>query len=705
MIEDTYDILDAGPRNRFCVNGRIVHNCSGNGPQPTNLPNHGPDVARCGCGRYFGRSKPRCPWCGSDLIRESPVRWCAGAVEDALAVAASGSLELMEMYWDEALPILSGCLRGLFVAADGHDLICSDYSAIEAVVLAELAGESWRQEVFRDHGKIYEMSAARAFGVPFEEITKSHPIRKKGKVLELACLGPRTQVLTPRGLVPIVDMAVDDLVWDGVAWTNQGGVVERGVREVVNLDGVLITPDHLVNTNGFWMEANQLVFCEGTHYQARATGSANLPSSISSLVSRAGLKERGCFVRAGQTLIEWISTISCRGKPHGAINARKKRLVEFVLRDFGSTRQTSQMWSTVDGCSIDSPLPATGVITRKTQDSKTTAPEGYMFSPAGGRIAALFYAILQPSKGGTTLLSKWTVPTSIKAMSRVTSVSSLVRLTTKIKEKLGLCSRKSKILKNLLSHTSPVYDLINCGPRNQFTIATDSGFLIVHNCGYGGWVGALKAFGADEFMTEDEMTTAAGAWRRASPAIVEYWGGQTRRTHAGWVPELFGVEGAAISAMRRPGEWFAFRTVAFALVRGVLYCRLPSGRYLVYHEPRLTPSTRRPGEWALSYAGWNTNPKNGPVGWIRMDTYGPKLVENITQATARDILRDATLALEAAGYRLVLHVYDEIICEVPAGFGSVEEMERIMCDQPPWAAGWPIRAAGGWRGRRYRKDD
>ena len=247
--------------------------------------------------------------------------------------------------------------------------------------------------------------------------------------------------------------------------------------------------------------------------------------------------------------------------------------------------------------------------------------------------------------------------------------------------------------------------MINCGPRNQFTIATDSVFLIVHNCGYGGWVGALKAFGADEFMTEDEMTTAAGAWRRASPAIVEYWGGQTRRTHAGWVPELFGVEGAAISAMRRPGEWFAFRTVAFALVRGVLYCRLPSGRHLVYHEPRLTPSTRRPGEWALSYAGWNTNPKNGSVGWIRMDTYGPKLVENITQATARDILRDATLALEAAGYRLVLHVYDEIICEVPAGFGSVEEMERIMCDQPPWAAGWPIRAAGGWRGRRYRKDD
>jgi len=90
--------------------------------------------------------------------------------------------------------VISGCLRGLFSAAPGKEFICSDYSAIEAVVIAALAGEEWRLEVFRTHGKIYEMSAAKISGVPFEEIIaykkthgQHHPLRKKiGKVAELA---------------------------------------------------------------------------------------------------------------------------------------------------------------------------------------------------------------------------------------------------------------------------------------------------------------------------------------------------------------------------------------------------------------------------------------------------------------------------------------------------------------------------------------
>jgi DNA polymerase len=86
-----------------------------------------------------------------------------------------------------------------------------------------------------------------------------------------------------------------------------------------------------------------------------------------------------------------------------------------------------------------------------------------------------------------------------------------------------------------------------------------------------------------------------------------------------------------------------------------------------------------------------------------MDTWGGRLVENIVQATANDVLRYATINLEAAGYPLVLHVYDEIVSEIPQGWGDLLEFERIMGTMPPWAHGWPIKAAGGWRGRRYRK--
>jgi DNA polymerase len=86
-----------------------------------------------------------------------------------------------------------------------------------------------------------------------------------------------------------------------------------------------------------------------------------------------------------------------------------------------------------------------------------------------------------------------------------------------------------------------------------------------------------------------------------------------------------------------------------------------------------------------------------------MATFGGRLTENIVQAVAHDIMRFAVLQLRAAGYPTILHVYDEIVCEIPQGTGSLEEFEALMMRRPPWAHDWPIVAAGGWRGRRYRK--
>lgn len=102
--------------------------------------------------------------------------------------------------------------------------------------------------------------------------------------------------------------------------------------------------------------------------------------------------------------------------------------------------------------------------------------------------------------------------------------------------------------------------------------------------------------------------------------------------------------------------------------------------------------------------GWNTDYKKGPTGWLRLETYGGKLCENVVQATARDILTHAMVNVERAGYAVVLHIHDEIVSEVLAGTGSIEEFERIMATLPDWCSDWPIKAAGGWRGSRYRKD-
>jgi DNA polymerase len=86
-----------------------------------------------------------------------------------------------------------------------------------------------------------------------------------------------------------------------------------------------------------------------------------------------------------------------------------------------------------------------------------------------------------------------------------------------------------------------------------------------------------------------------------------------------------------------------------------------------------------------------------------MNTWGGRLVENINQATCADPFRAACIRLEDAGYPVVLHVYDEIVSEIPEGFGSIADFERICEERPAWCADWPIRAPGGYRAKRYRK--
>jgi DNA polymerase len=100
----------------------------------------------------------------------------------------------------------------------------------------------------------------------------------------------------------------------------------------------------------------------------------------------------------------------------------------------------------------------------------------------------------------------------------------------------------------------------------------------------------------------------------------------------------------------------------------------------------------------IEYAAVNQKTRQ----WNRERTYGGKLVENIVQAVARDLLADAMLRAEERGYTPILDVHDEVITEVPEGFGSVKEFEALMSELPEWATGCPV-AAEGWKGKRYRK--
>lgn len=223
--------------------------------------------------------------------------------------------------------------------------------------------------------------------------------------------------------------------------------------------------------------------------------------------------------------------------------------------------------------------------------------------------------------------------------------------------------------------------------------------------GFGGWLNAWKNFGADAHLSDKQIISAIKAWRAASPKIVEMWGGQWRQvgdTYS-FYPECYGLEGAWVTAMFNPGipqQVGKYLSVQYYPHEDVMRIHLPSGRSLVYQQPRLEPGrhnfSKNP-QWKLSYLGY----KEGRL--CRIDTYGGKLFENCVQAVARDRLRDAMILLEDNGYPIVLHVHDEPTAEVTYGFGSVEEYEQIMLSPASWCHDWPIRASGGWRGRRYRK--
>ena len=113
-------------------------------------------------------------------------------------------------------------------------------------------------------------------------------------------------------------------------------------------------------------------------------------------------------------------------------------------------------------------------------------------------------------------------------------------------------------------------------------------------------------------------------------------------------------------------------------------------------KPRM--GVNKYGRDGLTYEGVGENKK-----WERMDTYGPKLVENIVQGTSRDILAEAMMRLKKAGFSIVFHVHDEAVLEVPEGKSSVEEVCRIMAEPPSWVHGLPLRA-DGYECQFYKKD-
>jgi DNA polymerase len=196
--------------------------------------------------------------------------------------------------------------------------------------------------------------------------------------------------------------------------------------------------------------------------------------------------------------------------------------------------------------------------------------------------------------------------------------------------------------------------------------------------GYGGSVGALKAMGAlDMGLEEDELPQLVDAWRQANPRIVKFW---------------WDVDKAAMEAVRYK-RTNSTHGITFSCQSGMLFIALPSGRRLAYVKPRI--GENKFGGQCITYEGVGSTKK-----WERLDSYGPKFVENIVQATARDILCSAMQTLRHCS--IVMHVHDEIVIEADPQL-SLKAVCEQMGRTPSWAKGLLLRA-DGYETDFYKKD-
>lgn len=657
--------------------------------------------------------------------------------DEAAQELAIESLKLgtASMLHDDVMQLTADCIRGLIVAPPGRKLCIADLSNIEGRVLAFLAGEQWKLQAFRefDAGRgadIYKLAYARSFGAAVDDVNKDQ--RQIGKVQELACLAGDTPVVTKRGIIKLDTITKDDLVWDGEAWVGHSGLLLKGMKQTVKLCGINLTADHLVLVDAEWKAAQTVASCASTLSRALATASGNSPSSRwnASAEARATWTWSASSARAAPNRTSSSPTTCAKARQLGAafVPARSQVTGGRSTAATPTSYLTSNR-TTACGFSAASPPPSIGATTRTTPATPTTANVASTFTHLGASAAGLFSRILSLCRGGTDRNLNSTASTSTEGTSRATCGSSPSSRTAQTSEPSLNFSDESLSLRL-------VYDLLNAGPRNRFTVMTSRGPLLVHNCGYEGGVGAYITMGAVyNFKLADvcatvHAATPVGVWRDTLGSFdwfhkkgltyglpVEHWAAcrvlvdAWREAHPNTKALWSALKDAFIRACAHRGETIAVGKHLKVRADGAwLRIRLPSGRYLCYLSPEAEYEKHVEGDGVqgtfeskratLSFMGVDQYTRQ----WKRIRTHGGKLVENVTQAAARDVLFANMPAIEAQGYEIVLSVHDELLTETPdTDDYSSDGLSALMSTVPDWAPGLPL-AAAGFETTRYRKD-
>ena len=619
-------------------------------------------------------------------------------------IKRGASHEELGLIYGNPIECVASCIRHF--VDDGKPMLNADYSAIEARVLAWLAGEQWRIEVFKTHGKIYEASIAQMLGIPLESVTKD--LRQRGKVAELACIAEDELVLTDIGLVPIQNVTAEMRVWDGESFVNHQGVVYRGLRQVITYEGLTATEDHVVWTEEGTTTEFGRAASSGSHLAQ--TGAGRHPLRLGDNHKPSNLTEEGeavrsnpmCRLRRGSVDIHrklekggfrWVSklfsTESFSKVVRGSRDCNETEVRQpkmQILPQLWRERDSIQVCLPSGGCDVDknSSWASKRLGDRQDQQRGELRTGESSLRYEGG--AAMQYSEKSFNAEPNKLVQKQQPVRGYYKFGNAEVRE--VRERSHRESFYAHAHFKCEVARHTQApRLARVYDLVECGPNNRFTVSG----VLVHNCGYGGGKGALTKMGALQMgVPESELQSLIDKWRSANPQIKSFWSK---------------CEFAARSAINQPGQkygvngkvqYFCARTAGI----NYLFCRLPSGRCLAYPEPRIETtiaSWNEPVE-GVTYFGQH----KGKQSWGRISTYGGSLVENITQAVAADIMAHGLVQCQRAGYEINALIHDEALAYYKPG-QSVEEFNRLLTTLPDWATGLPLKAEGGLVSY-YRKD-
>ena len=599
-------------------------------------------------------------------------------------------------------------LRKAIMAPEDHVLVVGDLSQIEPRVLAWLADYEALLDIFRSGGDPYAQFGAQMFQIP--GMTKdSHPVeRQSAKSALLGCFGSQTPVLTHRGWVIIKDVLPEDMLWDGVGWVAHQGVVPQGEKEVLTAHGISATSDHEILTERGWVGWSA-VLADPFLFQSAQ-------SLANSLVLNGRDKEtcstRSCAVPAGGRGLRTDQTSREEGPPAATVAQKGK-----LLRHAGCKKDISQSVQTaptVTDFLTASARSLFGALTRIARPTLTTAGAASRCIRRGLKTVLSSCATSLGSMVGISPSFNLTASTTTAGTFPATFDSSPAARTWRTNAaSLPEKSKPSSSVSQPLRQRMQTYDIAYAGPRNRYTILTDDGPLIVHNCGYQlGWASfaaqLLTGFlGAkpqrytkadaiklgvtvehvDKFLSWDEnllkleeiphtcTTMELAIHCLAAKAIIDKY-----RAASQPVVDFWQLMGELIEHSLYKGKEYTHKCLTFR--KGEIV--LPSGMAMKY--PDLRPEQDKKGRVQWTYAD----------GKKRTKLYAGKVTNNVVQGTARCVMTDGMLRV-ARRYPIVGTVHDELLAVAPAGEADEAKTWVLaqMTMEPPYLPKIPLSADGG----------